>query len=705
MAAQQMDSRVLYTKGLTYEQAGQYSKAQACYQQSAMLGYGRSEFRLGIFCLHGKAGATDKSKAFDYFTKAANHENRDQAKACFNLGIMLEIGDGVKQSLSQACHWYKEAKMLGNTEAIAKVCSLEPQMELPLVAVVKPKPPTVVLPSSPAIAQDTPPVLPAKKIIYSELKMHEEVGKGSFGVAYRATWRQSETVAVKQLNAQLTEAGAAEFTAETKTLANLASQRLVRLIGVCNAPDPHCLIMEYMPKGSLYNVLHSQEQLSWPISLQIVIDVGQGLSYLHQEKIIHRDLKSKNILLDEHNRAKLTNFGLSKVKQESAISTKTVVGSPAWLAPEIFGLKPKYSFASDVYAAGTVLWEILTRKTPYEAIQDVSAIKAAVKAGQREAIPPTSPLAYKHLIESCWAQAPEARPRAVDIALDAQQQLLAAAVAGVKAWHCEPSLKPKIVTGEAYSLIDVPLDGKASDVQKVVDCYQRFPVANYDIKSIRIIYNLEFNRAFQARLMALQGRHNNPGFTPKWSTENSPAQRKAVIDKLEQMSASYQDPSCPDVKIMAMWHGTKPALLDSIFRTGFANLATTDPGFYGKGIYSTYEAEYANRVYSQGSLLVNFVASYSAYPVIDGDMAKLMSGANYANYDAHFAPVKPANPNDPAEVNYLPCAQHEVATYHELVVFESAQCLPRYLVELQPSLPKAVNKAPPPKDKKAALHP
>jgi hypothetical protein len=95
-------------------------------------------------------------------------------------------------------------------------------------------------------------------------------------------------------------------------------------------------------------------------------------------------------------------------------------------------------------------------------------------------------------------------------------------------------------------------------------------------------------------------------------------------------------------------------------------------------------------VYSNGALVVNWVASYSAYPVIDGDMAKLTEKGNYGNYDAHFIPVVAKNPNNAQAMSYYPTKPNQNHTYTEMVVFESAQCLPRYLVELQLSLPKAL---------------
>ena len=526
-------------------------------------------------------------------------------------------------------------------------------------------------------------------ILRSELQFIEELGRGNFGVVYKASWHK-ELVAVKELHtSKLTQDGGAEFVNETETMAKFNYPRIVQLYGICTPPDPYCLVMEYLPQGSLYNVLHSQTKYPWVVSLQISFDIGCGLAFLDSKKIIHRDLKSANVLLDNNFRAKICDFGLAKTRQEvTTVSTKTVLGTPSWKAPETFGIRPKYSSASDMFAFGITMWEILTRKNPYDGA-DANEIKSAVMQGEREEIPPTCPPKYGALIKGCWAQKPENRRMAKEAVKDLEEQIQEAQLTTMKSWYCDPSVKPKGADTRGYTLID----GTASDKQKVVSAYQCYPVPGMDIKSVTVIYNLEFNRAFNARLVALKGRHNNSAFTAKWDQENEPEWRGKVVMTLDQMAAPNQDPDCPNVKIIATWHGTRPGVVDSICTGGFANLASTDSGFYGKGVYATLEAEYANRVYSEGALIFVFTACYSAYPVIDGDMSKLMGRANYGNYDAHFAPVKPANPLNPNEVNYYPCKPNEPATYHELVVFESAQCLPRYIIELQPSLPKAPNVA------------
>lgn len=120
-AYQLLDCRTLYQQGAEFEKASQFKEAMACYQQSAELGYGRSEFRIAMLLLQGKMGTPNKVQAFNYLLKCASHESHDQPKACYNLASMLEKGDGVTQDLSQALHWYNESARLGNTDAVKKI--------------------------------------------------------------------------------------------------------------------------------------------------------------------------------------------------------------------------------------------------------------------------------------------------------------------------------------------------------------------------------------------------------------------------------------------------------------------------------------------------------------------------------------------------------------------------------------------------------
>jgi serine/threonine protein kinase len=174
--------------------------------------------------------------------------------------------------------------------------------------------------------------------------------------------------------------------------------------------------MEYMPKGSLYSLLHTKTPLDWTVRLKMATEMACGLAYLHAENILHRDIKSQNMLLDDQYHVKLADFGLAKIKTETkTISTKPTVGTLAWMAPELFGRKPVFTKKSDIYSLGMTLWEIASRKIPFEDAADPRLIPSFVSNGDREDIPADCPPKLASLIAFCWHKEVEKRPSAAEI--------------------------------------------------------------------------------------------------------------------------------------------------------------------------------------------------------------------------------------------------------------------------------------------------
>lgn len=256
-----------------------------------------------------------------------------------------------------------------------------------------------------------------KDIIYGT----ETMDTGGFGVVYRGKYK-GETVAIKQLRAQLCEATLKLFENEAKIMAQLRHDNVLMLYGVCLEKGNLSMILPYAPKGSLYGVLRGTEPLDWPTRIKISLHIARGLNYLHRNNpmIIHRDLKSMNVLLFDNYTAKISDFGLSEIKKEVSSSSnvkKSAVGSIPWMAPEIFGLDPKYSTKSDIYAYAILLLEIATRKLPYHKVQDPTQIQLAVAQGQRDkdaliAVKDV-PSFYTVLIQQAWDQIPDNRPEAL----------------------------------------------------------------------------------------------------------------------------------------------------------------------------------------------------------------------------------------------------------------------------------------------------
>ena len=258
-------------------------------------------------------------------------------------------------------------------------------------------------------------------INYAELMLTAEpLGAGAFGVVYKGSYRHND-VAVKQLLLKnISEAAAKEFEAEAAVMAHLRAPNIVQFYGYCISPH-YCIVMEYMPNGSLFSVLHSNKPLDWPERFQIAVDIAKGLAFLHHEKILHRDVKSLNVLLDKHYQAKLTDFGLSKVKTETTsyhMATKTksdAVGTIAWMAPELFGPKAVYTPKADIYSLGVTFWELAARQVPFKDATDPILIPGWVKEGHREDIPSDCPPELAGLIAACWEGQPDRRPTADEV--------------------------------------------------------------------------------------------------------------------------------------------------------------------------------------------------------------------------------------------------------------------------------------------------
>ncbi|GAM18438.1 hypothetical protein SAMD00019534_016130 [Acytostelium subglobosum LB1] len=265
------------------------------------------------------------------------------------------------------------------------------------------------------------------KIAYADLRVEDLIGEGGAALVYRGRWK-GQTVAIKKLktvgNAQPGPGGSIEindislsrafneFRRECWIMSSLEHPNIVQLKGLCL--DPLCIVTEYLPNGNLYQFLHQPSQsISWVLRLKIALDISSGMAFLHSSTppIIHRDLKSPNILLvstDEQapTIAKVVDFGLSGLQHTI---TNKGVENPVWLAPEIIQ-KHEASTQSDVYAFGVILWELLTFKDFFGELGFMSLIEDKVVSGERPPIPESCPPAYARLINDCWQNETAQRP-------------------------------------------------------------------------------------------------------------------------------------------------------------------------------------------------------------------------------------------------------------------------------------------------------
>ncbi|CAN6335920.1 unnamed protein product [Urochloa humidicola] len=257
------------------------------------------------------------------------------------------------------------------------------------------------------------------------------LGKGGFGMVYKGVLPDGQEIAVKRL-CQSSRQGIEELKSELVLVAKLHHRNLVRLIGVCLQEKQKILVYEYMPNRSLDSILFDpdrKKELDWAQRFKIINGIARGLQYLHEEsqlKIVHRDLKASNILLDSNYIPKISDFGLAKIfgGDQSKHVTLRVAGTYGYMAPE-YAMRGLYSTKSDVFSFGVLVLEIVTGRRnggSYNTEQDIDLINIVWEHWTRGNVmdlvdpslidhPPTEEmLKCIHIGLLCVQRKPSARP-------------------------------------------------------------------------------------------------------------------------------------------------------------------------------------------------------------------------------------------------------------------------------------------------------
>jgi hypothetical protein len=257
-------------------------------------------------------------------------------------------------------------------------------------------------------------------IDFSELEISrsKRIGVGAYGEVYAGSWHGTP-VAVKTLFAfQGTKDGAAraaleEFGKEIAVMSHLRHPNVILFLGACFDSEHHCIVTEYMPQGNVFAMLGNatQSSLPWQKRLKIARDAALGMAYLHSFKppVIHRDLKTQNLLVDNAWRVKVADFGLSRVLQDDKMSR---IGTPQWAAPEVIR-EEVYTEAADVYGYGIILWELAALQCPYKGMNAIRIARSVAFEGLRpslDAVPAACPREILVLMQECWDADPQKRP-------------------------------------------------------------------------------------------------------------------------------------------------------------------------------------------------------------------------------------------------------------------------------------------------------
>lgn len=204
------------------------------------------------------------------------------------------------------------------------------------------------------------------------------IGQGAFGPVYKAQMSTGESVAVKVL-ATDSKQGATEFETEVKLLGRLHHRNLLNLVGYCTDKGKNMLIYAYMSNGNLASHLYNEKMqpLSWDRRVHIALDVARGLEYLHDgavPPVIHRDIKSSNILLDLSMRARVADFGLSREEMVDGHASN-LRGTIGYLDPEYVSTRT-FTKKSDVYSYGVLLFELIAARSPEQGLMEYVELAA-----------------------------------------------------------------------------------------------------------------------------------------------------------------------------------------------------------------------------------------------------------------------------------------------------------------------------------------
>ncbi|XP_057495793.1 serine/threonine-protein kinase EDR1-like isoform X1 [Actinidia eriantha] len=180
------------------------------------------------------------------------------------------------------------------------------------------------------------------EIPWEDLEIGERIGLGSYGEVYRADWNGTEVAVKKFLDQDFSGAALAEFRREVRIMRRLRHPNVVLFMGAVTRPPNLSIVTEFLPRGSLYRIIHRPLcQIDESRRIRMALDVAKGMNCLHTSipTIVHRDLKSPNLLVDNNWNVKVCDFGLSRLKHNTFLSSKSTAGTPEWMAPEVLRTK------------------------------------------------------------------------------------------------------------------------------------------------------------------------------------------------------------------------------------------------------------------------------------------------------------------------------------------------------------------------------
>ncbi|MED6111492.1 hypothetical protein PIB30_052767 [Stylosanthes scabra] len=268
----------------------------------------------------------------------------------------------------------------------------------------------------------------------SKLIIKSVIARGTFGTVHRGVY-DGQDVAVKLLDwgeeghrseAEIASLRAA-FTQEVAVWHKLDHPNVTKFIGATmgtsdlqlQTENGHigmpsnlcCVVVEYCPGGALksYLIKNRRRKLAFKVVVQLALDLARGLSYLHMKKIVHRDVKTENMLLDKTRTLKIADFGVARIEASNPHDMTGETGTLGYMAPEVLNGNP-YNRKCDVYSFGICLWEIYCCDMPYPDLSFSEVTSAVVRQNLRPEIPRCCPSSLANVMKRCWDANPDKRP-------------------------------------------------------------------------------------------------------------------------------------------------------------------------------------------------------------------------------------------------------------------------------------------------------
>ncbi|XP_034470669.1 receptor-interacting serine/threonine-protein kinase 2-like isoform X6 [Hippoglossus hippoglossus] len=281
----------------------------------------------------------------------------------------------------------------------------------------------------------TLPVIP-----YQKLTDLYYVSRGGFGTVFKAQhsdWRTTVAIKCLKLDSPVGERERNCLLKEAEVLHKARFNYIIQIFGICNEPEFFCIVTEFMSNGSLDLLLHEKDtypDLAWPLRLRILYEIALGVNFLHNMSppLLHHDLKTQNILLDDEFHVKIADFGLSKwrqlsVSKGSGSKPTEMGGTVIYMPPEKY--EPSKSRRADVkhdmYSYAIIMWEVLSRQIPFEEVTNPMQIMFSVLRGMRpdtslDSLPADIPSrgTLINLMTCGWTNSPDERPSFLKCLID-----------------------------------------------------------------------------------------------------------------------------------------------------------------------------------------------------------------------------------------------------------------------------------------------